>query len=77
MWYTALKNLSKCFSPTLVSYEATPHDGLSERYRSQEAHGVMRTVLRHTGKIILLYIISQSEMATVRLWPSLYFMCYS
>ena len=29
MWYTALKNLSKCFSTALVSYEAALLDGLS------------------------------------------------
>ena len=29
MWYTALKNLSKCFITALVSYEAALLDGLS------------------------------------------------
>lgn len=49
MWYTALKNLSKCFSATLLSYEAAPLDGLLEHYSygSQEPCRVLRTVVQY------------------------------
>lgn len=49
MWFTALKNLSKCFRMSLQNYEATLLDGLSEDYgyRSQEIHEEIHTVLQH------------------------------
>ncbi len=66
MWYTALKNLSKCFSTTLVSYEAALLDGLSKHYgyRSQEPRGVIRTVLQHT--VILRCVYKDPKMAPVK-----------
>ena len=49
MLYTALKNLSKCFITTLLSYKDALLDGLSEHYgyHSQEHRGVLFTVLQH------------------------------
>lgn len=55
-----LKNLSKCFSMTLVSHEAAPFDVLSEHYsyRSQQPGGGIRGVLQHI--LLCVYIEPQN-----------------
>lgn len=49
MWYTALKNLSKLFSWTLVQLRSRSAGWVVERhnYPLQEPHGGKRTVLQH------------------------------
>ena len=47
MWYTARKNLSKCFRTALVSYEAALLDGLSITATVVTSLGVIRSVLQH------------------------------
>lgn len=40
LWYTALKNLSKCFSRILINYKAAVLDGLLEHYSNSSQEPV-------------------------------------
>ena len=82
MRYTSLKNLSKCFSTTLVSFEAATLDGLSKHHgsRRQEPRGAIRThnirfLFRKTPKWpllrdMLIKWISNSRLSVTQKWET-------